>query len=74
MRGLITAVALTAIQLYAPAVALAVASAATTQNDLYVHAIKLMEESHLIDTHVDLPQVLRGLSELFRFRSCVIRT
>ena len=32
-----------------------------TGNDLYVHAIRLMTESPLIDTHVDLPQIIRGL-------------
>jgi membrane dipeptidase len=28
---------------------------------LYARAIKLMSESPLIDTHVDLPQIIRGL-------------
>lgn len=28
---------------------------------LYAHAIELMSESPLIDTHVDLPQIIRGL-------------
>jgi hypothetical protein len=28
---------------------------------LYAHAIKLMSDSPLIDTHVDLPQIIRGL-------------
>lgn len=28
---------------------------------LYSHALKLMSDSPLIDTHVDLPQIIRGL-------------
>jgi hypothetical protein len=28
----------------------------------YDHAIRLMEASPLIDTHIDLPQILRSLS------------
>jgi hypothetical protein len=35
-----------------------VASAST-----YEHAIRLMEESPLIDSHIDLPQILRSLSK-----------
>jgi hypothetical protein len=40
---------------------------AVTDSDgaLYTHAIKLMSESPLIDTHVDLPQIIRGLSSQF---------
>lgn len=29
----------------------------------YEHAIRLMEESPLIDSHIDLPQILRSLSK-----------
>ncbi|KIX99214.1 uncharacterized protein Z520_04790 [Fonsecaea multimorphosa CBS 102226] len=37
-------------------------SAFLVQDDLYAHAIGLMQASPLLDTHVDLPQVLRSLS------------
>lgn len=41
---------------------LAAACALTAQADsTYDHAIRLMEASPLIDTHVDLPQILRSL-------------
>jgi uncharacterized membrane protein YeaQ/YmgE (transglycosylase-associated protein family) len=30
---------------------------------IYEHAIRLMEESPLIDSHIDLPQILRSLSK-----------
>lgn len=32
-----------------------------TSSPLYEHAISLMKESPLIDTHIDLPQVLQSL-------------
>lgn len=32
-----------------------------TSSPLYEHAIFLMKESPLIDTHIDLPQVIRSL-------------
>jgi hypothetical protein len=41
--------------------AAACVSAATAST--YQHAIKLMEESPLIDSHIDLPQILRSLSK-----------
>lgn len=34
-----------------------------TTSPLYERAISLMKESPLIDTHIDLPQVLRSLGE-----------
>jgi hypothetical protein len=37
-----------------------------TQQDedaLYARAIKLMSEGLLIDTHIDLPQIIRGLGK-----------
>jgi membrane dipeptidase len=39
-------------------------SFAVEVDPLYTHAIKLMSESPLIDTHVDLPQIIRGLGKL----------
>lgn len=33
-----------------------------TAGGFHEHAIKLMEESPLIDTHIDLPQIIRSLS------------
>jgi len=42
---------------------LAVAVNAGDSNTLYDRAIRLMEDTPLIDTHVDLPQVLAGLSK-----------
>jgi hypothetical protein len=35
----------------------------TASASTYQHAIKLMEESPLIDSHIDLPQILRSLSK-----------
>lgn len=35
-----------------------------TSSPLYERAISLMEESPLIDTHIDLPQVIRSLGTL----------
>jgi hypothetical protein len=32
--------------------------------DNHAHAIKIMRESPLIDTHIDLPQIIRSLSTL----------
>jgi membrane dipeptidase len=37
------------------------AVADSESDSLYAHAIKLMSQSPLIDTHVDLPQIIRGL-------------
>lgn len=34
-----------------------------TSSPLYEHALALMKESPLIDTHIDLPQVIRSLGE-----------
>ena len=36
---------------------------ASAANGLYDRAISLMESSPLVDTHVDLPQILRSLCE-----------
>jgi membrane dipeptidase len=41
---------------------------------LYAHAVKLMSESPLIDTHVDLPQIIRGLGTFQRFSQLLILT
>lgn len=37
-----------------------------TSSPLYERAISLMKESPLIDTHIDLPQVIRSLGTLSR--------
>lgn len=37
-----------------------------TSSPLYERAISLMKESPLIDTHIDLPQVIRSLGTLPR--------
>lgn len=34
-----------------------------TSSPFYHHAISLMRESPLIDTHIDLPQVIRSLGQ-----------
>lgn len=34
-----------------------------TSSPLYEHALSLMKESPLIDTHIDLPQVIRSLGK-----------
>jgi len=46
-------------------VATLVAGVAITSNaeSTFDHAIRLMEASPLLDTHVDLPQILRSLGE-----------
>jgi len=41
---------------------LAVSVNAVEVNTLYDRAIRLMEDTPLIDTHIDLPQILAGLS------------
>lgn len=40
------------------------AATCTAAESTYDHAIRLMEASPLIDTHVDLPQILRSLGKL----------
>lgn len=37
-----------------------------TESPLYERAQALMKESPLIDTHIDLPQIIRSLGELSR--------
>jgi hypothetical protein len=37
------------------------------------HALRLMEESPLIDTHIDLPQILRSLSENATVANALVR-
>jgi hypothetical protein len=49
LKGIIAAVAASCVS----------AAAAFTHE----HAIRLMEESPLIDSHIDLPQILRSLSK-----------
>ncbi|KAE8445984.1 hypothetical protein EG329_012623 [Mollisiaceae sp. DMI_Dod_QoI] len=55
MRGLFGIVAALALR------HLPTTLADTDTDELYTRAIKLMSESPLIDTHVDLPQIIRGL-------------
>lgn len=43
-------------------IALALGLQVHARYDYYDQAIKLMESSPLIDTHVDLPQIIRSLS------------
>lgn len=43
--------------------ALSCVGACATGVSTYEHAIGLMEESPLIDSHIDLPQILRSLSK-----------
>lgn len=47
--------------LCAPMLAYATGAAASDASDYLEQAIKLMEESPLIDTHIDLPQIFRSL-------------
>ncbi|CZR66450.1 related to Putative dipeptidase ARB_02715 [Phialocephala subalpina] len=56
MKGIRTAVAALALS-QMPSFAFADADT----DELYARAIKLMSESPLIDTHIDLPQIIRGL-------------
>ena len=56
MKGIRTAVAALALS-QMPSFAFADADT----DELYARAIKLMSESPFIDTHVDLPQIIRGL-------------
>jgi membrane dipeptidase len=37
-------------------------SAASDADSFLNQAVKLMEESPLVDTHIDLPQIIRSLS------------
>jgi membrane dipeptidase len=37
-------------------------SAASDADSFLDQAVKLMEESPLVDTHIDLPQIIRSLS------------
>jgi membrane dipeptidase len=53
---------------------LATALAINETEALYAHAVKLMSESPLIDTHVDLPQIIRGLGTFQRFSRLFILT
>jgi hypothetical protein len=39
----------------------------------YEHALRLMKESPLIDSHIDLPQILRSLSKLCSKSSSHVR-
>lgn len=48
--------------------------ALSVQTDLYDRAVKLMESSPLIDTHVDLPQVLRSLSKDYLLEPTPLRS
>ena len=43
------------------AVVLASAAAVAHAESTYDHAVRLMKASPLLDTHVDLPQILRSL-------------
>ena len=43
----------------------ALSTRVVSESDLYRHAVKLMERSPLLDTHVDLPQILNSLSEYY---------
>lgn len=44
------------------ALAFATAGVVSAKDTTYDHAVRLMEESPLVDTHIDLPQILRSLS------------
>ena len=46
--------------------ALASCAAAGSAIDYLEQAIELMEESPLLDTHIDLPQIFRSLREVNR--------
>lgn len=49
-----------------------------TSSPLYERAVRLMKESPLIDTHIDLPQVLRSLGKqqdkTFRLKTTLPRS
>ena len=40
-------------------------AASNAQNELHQHALRLMAQHPLIDSHVDLPFVMRALSRIF---------